>query len=56
MDGWTKFLIGATAVAVICYATQVYGGCAFDPHCHLRFCGRHACGVVYDRDDAAQAR
>lgn len=56
MDGWSKCLTGATAIALICYFFQVYGDCAFDPHCHLRFCGRHLCGVVHDQDGAATAR
>jgi hypothetical protein len=54
MDGWTKLLLGLTALAFIGYAALVYGGCARDPHCHLRSCGggRYSCGVIYDRDPA----
>lgn len=51
MDHWTKWLLGATAVAVIGYVGLVYGGCARDPQCHFRTCyaGRQICGIVYDR-------
>jgi len=57
MDGWTKFLLGITAFAVTGYIALIYGSCALDAHCHLRSCGGHyICGVVYDRNDATQAR
>ena len=52
MDGWTKFLLGLTAFAVIGYATMIYGSCARDPQCHIRHCGRQVCGVVHDTDNA----
>ena len=53
MDGWTKFLLGITALAVTGYIALIYGGCALDAHCHLRNCHtKYACGVVHDRDDA----
>lgn len=53
MDGWTRWLLGLTAVAVIGYAALIYGGCVLDAHCHLRICGRQVCGMVHDPDDAA---
>ncbi|MBR0718081.1 hypothetical protein [Bradyrhizobium liaoningense] len=48
MDAWTRFLLGATFVAVVGYVGLVYGGCALDPDCHFRSCGggRSLCGVV----------
>ncbi|WP_423963024.1 hypothetical protein [Bradyrhizobium sp.] len=53
MDIRTKWLLGATAFAVIGYFLLIYGGCALDARCHLRACPgrRYACGVVYDRND-----
>jgi len=57
MDGWTKLLLGITAAAVTCYIALIYGSCALEAHCHLRSCGgRYSCGVVYDRNEEAQAR
>lgn len=56
MDRWSKCLIGATAIALICYFFQVYGDCALDPHCHVRMCGRHVCGLVHDGDAPAPVR
>ncbi|HLG84682.1 MAG TPA: hypothetical protein VKY22_27065 [Bradyrhizobium sp.] len=58
MDGWTKFLLGITAFAVIGYAALIYGGCALDAQCHLRSCphSRYVCGVVHDADGAKPAR
>ena len=58
MDGWTKGLLGITAVAVTGYFTLIYGSCALDARCHLRNCPhtKYTCGVIYDRDDTAQAR
>jgi hypothetical protein len=54
MDGWTKFLLGITALAVTGYIALIYGGCALDAHCHLRNCHtKYVCGVVHDRNDAA---
>ncbi|MBR0825265.1 hypothetical protein JQ596_06940 [Bradyrhizobium manausense] len=46
MDAWTRFLLGATFVAVVGYVGLVYGGCALDRDCHFRNCGRSLCGVV----------
>jgi hypothetical protein len=50
MDGWTRFLLGITAVAVTGYIALIYGGCALDARCHLRSCphAKYACGVMYD--------
>ncbi len=58
MDGWTKFLLGITAVAVTGYIALIYGGCALDAHCQLRSCAhsKYVCGVAYDADGAVQAR
>ena len=57
MDGWTKLLLGITAAAVTCYIALIYGSCALEAHCHLRSCGgRYSSGVVYDRNEEAQAR
>ena len=58
MDGWTRFLLGITAVAVTGYIALIYGGCALDAHCHLRSCphAKYACGVMYDADDAKPMR
>ena len=54
MDLRTKLLLGATALAVVGYFALVYGGCALDAHCHLRFCGGpykpSVCGVIHDAD------
>ncbi|WP_128089633.1 hypothetical protein [Bradyrhizobium viridifuturi] len=56
MDAWTKSLLGATVVAIVGYFAIVYGGCALDPGCHLRTCyGHRACGVIYDKTNAASA-
>ena len=57
MDIWTKGLLGATAIALLGYVAIVYGGCALDEHCHLRSCygGRHACGVIYDKEPSTKA-
>lgn len=52
MDLHTKLLIGATALAVIGYTALIYGSCGFDPHCHLRICGHHVCGVIRDGEGA----
>lgn len=53
MDTRTKWLLGATAFAVIGYIVLIYGSCALDPHCHLRSCSsvKYTCGVIYDRND-----
>jgi hypothetical protein len=59
MDGWTKFLLGITALAVTGYVALIYGSCALDAHCHILTCSqakKYVCGVAYDADDAAQAR
>jgi hypothetical protein len=58
MDGLTKWLLGATAMAVIGYFGLFYGSCALDPRCYERFCYYHRkiCGVTYDDDRAPQAR
>jgi len=48
MDLTTRLLLGVTAFAVLGYISFVYGGCASDPDCHFRVCGRQFCGVVYD--------
>ncbi|HZR86391.1 MAG TPA: hypothetical protein VFB02_06290 [Bradyrhizobium sp.] len=58
MDGWTRFLLGITAVAVTGYIALIYGGCALDAHCHLRSCphSKYVCGVAYDADQTVQAR
>jgi hypothetical protein len=50
MDLTTRLLLGATALAVIGYFGLIYGGCAFDAHCHLRSCGMRICGVIDDAD------
>ena len=55
MDGMTKWLLGATAMAVIGYFGLFYGSCALDPRCHLNSC-KGLCGVTYDDDRAPQAR
>lgn len=57
MDFWTRFLLSATAVALVGYVAIIYGGCALDEHCHLRSCygGRNSCGVIYDPAPATQA-
>lgn len=47
MDLTTRLLLGVTALAVLGYFGFVYGGCAGDPDCHVRSCGRRLCGVVY---------
>ncbi len=57
MDGWTRLLLGITAVAVTGYVALVYGSCALDARCHLRSClHKYTCGVIYDRDDAPPPR
>lgn len=58
MDALTKWLLGATALAVVGYFGLIYGGCVLDPRCHLRSCPnrRYTCGVIYDRDDVPRAR
>ena len=38
MDGKTKLLLGSTAIAVIGYFGLIYGGCALDLRCHIRYC------------------
>jgi len=48
MDLTTRLLLGATALAVIGYFGVIYGGCAFDPQCHMRYCGARICGVIHD--------
>jgi hypothetical protein len=62
MDGMTKWLLGATAVAVIGYFGLFYGSCALDTRCHLRFCydqiwwGATWTCVTYDDDRWPRAR
>jgi hypothetical protein len=48
MDRYTKALLWVTALTVLSYAVWVYVDCAMDSRCHLKICGRTACGFVRD--------
>lgn len=51
MNTYDKLAIVLVAVAVCGYVAWVQIDCALDPHCHMIWCHRAACGLHYDQPD-----
>ena len=51
MSRSNRFAIALVAVAVCGYFARVHISCALDPHCHLQWCHKQACGISYDKQN-----